>query len=349
MSIVVVDDDRLASHAIGQRLRDSGFRRVRAITDPQQAMAVCAEVEADLVVSDVHMPRLDGLELLKLLRTALPDVPVLLLTADEDPEVRRRAFDRGASDFLMKSANPLDGFLRVVNLLRLRTMQVDLRNRNRSLEQHVQERTRELEIARGEILERLALAAEYRDDNTQQHALRIGATAARLAEGLGGDETFVTGIRRAAALHDIGKIAIPDAILLKQGPLEPQERELMQTHTTAGALILSGSTSALLRLAEEIALSHHERWDGTGYPNGLAGEQIPLPARIVAVADVFDALAHARPYKPAWPVERAVQEILSQAGRQFDPAVVSVFGALDHHALLDPQRARTGAPSLDGG
>jgi HD-GYP domain-containing protein (c-di-GMP phosphodiesterase class II) len=198
----------------------------------------------------------------------------------------------------------------------------------------VAERTRDLEQARLEILDRLAIAAEYRDDATQEHAWRLGRTSALLALGLGLPDREVELIRRAAPLHDIGKIGIPDAILLKPGRLTYEEFEQIKTHTTIGAEILSGSRSQLLGMAERIALTHHERWDGRGYPRGLAGEQIPLPGRIVAVADVFDALTHERPYKPAWSLQEAVAEIPSQAGGQFDPDVVGAFLQLDHQTLL---------------
>jgi cyclic di-GMP phosphodiesterase len=198
----------------------------------------------------------------------------------------------------------------------------------------VAQRTRDLEQARLEILNRLALAAEYRDDDTQEHAWRIGRTCALLALAVGLPEGEAELIRRAAPLHDIGKIGIPDAILLKPGRLSGAEFGVIKTHTTIGAEILSGSRSPLLVLAERIARTHHERWDGRGYPRGLAGEQIPLAGRIVAVADVFDALTHQRPYKEAWPVQQAVSEVLAQAGAQFDPRLVDAFSRLDHSTLL---------------
>lgn len=187
-----------------------------------------------------------------------------------------------------------------------------------------------------ELLDRLTLVAEYRDDDTRQHAWRIGRTCALLAQGLGLPKQQIELIKHAAPLHDIGKIGVPDAILLKPGKLFDPELELSMLHTTIGAEILAGSQSPLLQLAEQIALTHHERWDGRGYPQGLRGEHIPLPGRLVAVADVFDALTHERPYKEAWPVREALTEILSQAGEQFDPKVVAVFARLDHQMLVEP-------------
>ena len=204
------------------------------------------------------------------------------------------------------------------------------------LEQAVRERTRALDDARLETLRRLALAAEYRDDDTYEHTERVGRTAALLALGLDLAEEIAALLRRAAPLHDVGKLGIPDSILLKPGKLTPEEFRLMQEHVTIGGRILSEGKFAILRMGEQVALSHHERWDGSGYPNGLAGERIPLAGRVVAVADVFDALTHDRPYKEAWPVDKAVAEIVEQAGRHFAPRVVEAFAALDHWRLLAP-------------
>ena len=193
----------------------------------------------------------------------------------------------------------------------------------------------ELDSARREILERLALAAEYRDDGTHEHPARVGHTSMRLAQALGIDDDRASLIGQAAALHDVGKLAIPEAILLKRNRLADHEFERLKTHTTAGAAILAGSRSALMQPAEQIALTHHERWDGSGYPNGLSGEDIPITGRVVALADVFDALTHARPYKAAWSIDAAVSEIRALGGRQFDPAVVTAFMELDPTGLVE--------------
>jgi response regulator RpfG family c-di-GMP phosphodiesterase len=191
-----------------------------------------------------------------------------------------------------------------------------------------------LEEARSETLQRLALAAEFRDDDTYEHTERVARAADLIAAEMRLPERTRSLLRQAAPLHDIGKLAISDRILLKPGRLTAEEFATVKTHTTAGAAILAGSNSDVLRLAEEIALTHHERWDGDGYPAGLRGEQIPLSGRIVALADVFDALTHSRPYKDAWPLREALTEIVAMAGRQFDPAVVTAFMALDGHAAL---------------
>jgi HD-GYP domain-containing protein (c-di-GMP phosphodiesterase class II) len=223
--------------------------------------------------------------------------------------------------------------------------------RSELLERKVAERTRDLEAARVEVLRRLALAAEYRDDDTHRHTQRVGNLAAMLAGRMGESEDFVEHMSLAAPLHDIGKLRLPDAILLKRGRLTDEEREVMQTHTTHGAAILAGSAYPVLTLGQEIALTHHERWDGAGYPAGLHGDAIPLAGRIVAVADVFDALAHARPYKPAWPFAAAVEEIVRGSGTHFDPRVIDAFrqlhfvGAIDSlfTGLLAPNAIERGA------
>jgi putative two-component system response regulator len=198
----------------------------------------------------------------------------------------------------------------------------------------VRERTHDLEYARRETLNRLALAGEYRDDETHEHAQRVGRTAALLADDLGLPDDEVDLIRRSAPLHDIGKVGVPDAILLKRGRLTADEFDLIKGHTLIGGRILAHSVSEVLRAGEVIARTHHERWDGGGYPLGLSGEAIPLHGRLVALADMFDALTHERPYKPAWPLDRAAAEIRRVAGHQLDPAVVQSFERLDHSTLL---------------
>ncbi len=283
------------------------------------------------------MPHLDGFEILKELSATAEEgafLPVLMLTADISPETKRRALSVGADDFLCKPFDAVEVTLRARNLLEQRWLHLREQRQNIVLETRVEERTRELATAQIEALGRLALAAEYRDDDTGQHTARVGSLCALIATALGQSKQDTALLRLAAALHDIGKIGIPDRILLKEGSLTPSERAIMQTHTTIGAEILGRSTSPLLQLAREIAMSHHERWDGEGYPAGLKGEQIPYPARIVAVADTFDALIHKRPYKRAWPLQEALREMQAQRGRQFDPAVLLEFFALNEHNRL---------------
>jgi putative two-component system response regulator len=224
--------------------------------------------------------------------------------------------------------------LRVWNLLETRYLHLQLHDQNRSLEEQIRQRTQQLQGAELETLERLAKAAEWRDDETGQHTYRVGQTSALLAQALHLPSPQVAGIRYAAPLHDVVKIGIPDSILLKPGKLTDAELAVMRDHPVIGSLLLSKSHSELLQMAEHIALTHHERWNGLGYPNGLRAEAVPVEGRIVAVADVFDALTHERPYKHAWPVDRAVDEISAQREKQFDPAVVDAFLALDHSALI---------------
>jgi len=325
---LVVDDEEHNIKLLERILERAGYKQYKCTTDPRDALPIFLEWEPDIVLLDLHMPHIDGFTLLEDFRhrtSGGAHVPVLVLTGDVSAEVRRRALASGAKDFLSKPFDVAEVLLRIKNLLETRFLHLQLLRQNELLEQRVRERTRELEGARIEILERLARAAEFRDDDTGQHTQRVGRISALVARSLGLPPEQVDLIRRAAPLHDVGKIGIPDSILLRPGRLGEREFEVMRTHTYIGARILSGSRFPLLDLASTIALTHHERWDGTGYPKGLKGEAIPIVGRIVAVADVFDALTHDRPYKPAWPVEQALAEIEQQAGYQFDPQVVEAF------------------------
>lgn len=337
LRILAVDDERANLLLLERILGRAGYTQVETMMDPSGVASRMEEVRPDLLLLDLHMPQMDGFDLMERLAPltgAGNDVPVLVLTADTSDLTRRRALAAGARDFLTKPLDPVELMLRVRNVLQVQQLQNWLREQNESLEDDVTSRTQEVEQARLETLDRLALAAEYRDDATHQHARRIGDTCALLGAGVGFPDEDVELLRSAAPLHDIGKIGIPDEILLKPDRLHPDEFEQMKAHTAIGAEILSGSHSPVLRLAEVIALTHHERWDGRGYPSGLSGEDIPLPGRIAAVADVFDALTHERPYKAAWSVESSVAEILDQPGRRFDPRLVEVFAGLDHEALV---------------
>jgi putative two-component system response regulator len=285
--ILIVDDESANIEILQRILTRAGFGRVESTTDSREASALYVLHRPDLILLDLHMPHLDGLQVMDLLNEIAEAsyLPILILSGDLTPEARREALSRGAK---------------------------------------VRERTRELVEAQIEIIERLAIAAEFRDDNTGQHTQRVGQMSALLAKQLGLPDIMVSLIARAAPLHDVGKIGVPDSILMKMGKLTREEFEIVKTHTTIGARILSGGKFPLLRLAEEIAFSHHERWDGDGYA-GLSGVDIPLAGRIVAVADVFDALTQQRPYKPAWPIAEAIEEIHQQRERQFDPGIVDAF------------------------
>jgi putative two-component system response regulator len=324
--ILIVDDEPANVDVLRRVLDRAGFDKVESTNDPRETAPLYVKSRPDLILLDLHMPHMDGLAVMDQLNQIAEAsyLPILMLTGDMTPEARREALSRGAKDFVNKPFHADEVLLRIRTLLETRFLYLQIQSQNQILEAKVRERTRELEAAQMEIIERLARAAEFRDDNTGQHTERVGQMAAVLARQMSLPDGLVSLIRRAAPLHDVGKIGIPDAVLLKLGKLTPEEFELVKTHTTIGARILSGSRFALLRLAEEIAFSHHERWDGSGYV-GLFGDQIPLPGRIVAVADVFDALTQKRPYKAAWPVADAVAEIDRQKGRQFDPIVVNAF------------------------
>jgi putative two-component system response regulator len=289
------------------------------------------QTQPDIVLLDLMMPEMDGFEVMKQLRLLIPEddyLPILVLTADSTVGTTRHALAAGARDFLTKPFDQAELSLRLWNMVEARYLHLQLHNQNHLLEQRVQERTHQLQEAEIKTLECLAAAAEYRDDDTGQHTQRVGHLSAQLASGLGLPETMVEAIRRAAPLHDVGKIGVSDLILLKPSKLTPEEFATMQQHTTIGASILSRHATPLLKQAANIALSHHERWSGGGYPHGLSGEEIPIEGRIVAVADVFDALTHARTYKKAWPVEDAIAEIERQSGQHFDPDIVHAFLSL---------------------
>jgi response regulator RpfG family c-di-GMP phosphodiesterase len=341
--ILIVDDQPANVLLLQSLLEVSEFANVVSTTDSSQVLSLCAGDEPDLILLDLQMPAPDGFEVMRQLepwtKASIP-IPILVLTADNTRESKTRALSVGASDFLTKPVDTTEVVLRVKNLLTMRFLQLELRSHNVVLEQRVLERTRDLEEARSELVERLALAAEYRDDATRDHARRVGRLSGLMAARLGLPDETVESIRRGAPLHDVGKLAVPDSILLKPEGLTPDEREAMKVHAAVGGEILGRSRSPLLRMSEEIALTHHEWWDGTGYPHGLKGEEIPLSGRIVAAADVFDALTHRQSYKDAWPVERAITEIHRLSGRQFDPRVVETLIAVAGEVAPPAERVR---------
>jgi putative two-component system response regulator len=329
--ILVVDDEPANVQLLQRLLAREGYARVQGLTDPVQALEAFRADPPDLLLLDLHMPRMDGLEVLARLAARAEEGehrPVLVLTADVTAEARERALRAGAHDFVLKPFDATEVLLRIRTHLRTRELHLRLAAQNQALEARVRRRTAELEQSQLEVLQRLAQAAELRDDDTGQHTRRVGELAAELARALGVADEEVELIRRAAPLHDVGKIGIPDAILLKPERLDPAEFAVMKTHAAIGARMLAGGRSPLMRMAERIALTHHERWDGSGYPGGLTGEDIPLAGRIVAVADFYDALAHDRPYRGAWALKRITGEIAAQSGRHFDPRVAERFLAL---------------------
>jgi cyclic di-GMP phosphodiesterase len=334
--ILVVDDQESNVQLLERLLRLKGYSQIECLTDSRQVVDRFVATRPDLVLLDLRMPHLSGLEVLEELQPLIGAdeyLPILILTADTAPETKQTALSMGAKDFLNKPFDAVEVLLRINNLLETRSLYLHIRDQNAMLDRKVRERTRELEDSQLDALTRLAVAAEYRDDQTGEHTRRVGQMSALLARVLGLSEKEVELIRLAAPLHDIGKIGIPDAILLKPGRLTPAEFEMMKTHTEIGARILSGSRFPLMRLAEEIARSHHECWNGSGY-YGLAGEDIPLASRIVTVADAFDALTHDRPYRAGRSIKLAIEELRREAGRQFDAQIVeAIASALEHEPV----------------
>ena len=324
--ILIVDDEANNVDLLRRLLERAGFSRIESTNDSREAVDLYLKFRPDLILLDLHMPHQDGLEVMDALNRIAEAsyLPILMLTGDDTPEAKREALSRGAKDFLNKPFHSDEVLLRIGTLLETRFLYLQIQSQNQMLEAKVRDRTRELEAAQIEIIERLARAAEFRDDHTGQHTERVGQMAALLAKQIGLPDSQVYTMRRAAPLHDVGKIGIPDSVLLKLGKLTAEEFEIVKTHTTIGARILSGSRFTILRLAEEIAFNHHERWDGNGYV-GIAGAAIPLAGRIVAVADVFDALTRDRPYRKAMPMAAAAAIMAEGRGSHFDPRVLDMF------------------------
>jgi cyclic di-GMP phosphodiesterase len=347
--ILVIDDEPINVKVVQKYLQQYGYHHVRGITDPTFALDGIQTEQPDVILLDVMMPRVSGIEVLQQIRSnpATAHLPVIILTASCDRETKLAVLDRGATDFLAKPVDIYELIPRVRNSITQKRYHDHLRDHARALEEAVRQRTAELEASRKEVIYCLARAAELRDDDTGHHVLRVGQYAAVIGRTLGLDEATVEMLEQAAQLHDIGKIGIPDEILLKPGKLDPEQYERMQKHAVLGKRIieplpaggwerlkkhvrigqqvLQCGASPILQMAAQIALTHHERWDGTGYPLGLAGEDIPLEGRITAVADVFDALASKRPYKPALPIDQCFAMIEAERGRHFDPRILDAF------------------------
>jgi putative two-component system response regulator len=300
---------------------------VAAFTDPIEALAEAANSRFDVALVDYVMPQVTGIEFIGRVR-ALPgcdDLPVVIVTTHDERTVRNAALEAGATDFLTKPIDPAEVKSRIRNILKLRESQVQLRDKASWLAGEVRKATDSLAAREEEIILRLSRAAEHRDIDTGTHIVRMAKYCRLIAEALGLDDGACRTLYLAAPMHDVGKIAIGDAILLKPGKLTPEERAVMEQHTTYGFKILADSNSDLIRVAAEIAWCHHERWDGSGYPRGLAGDEIPLFSRIAAVADVFDALTSERPYKQAWSALQARAHIVENSGKHFDPSCVAAF------------------------
>ncbi|MDP6065630.1 MAG: response regulator, partial [Alphaproteobacteria bacterium] len=295
--------------------------------DPTQVATLFREWNFDLILLDIRMPKMDGFEVMAKLAELVADdyLPILVLTAQTDSETRMRALREGAKDFLNKPLDQEEVLNRIRNMLEVRGLYNERGRQAEILEAKVRMRTVELEETRLQIIHRLGRATEYRDNETGMHIIRISKGCRLLALAAGLDEGRAEMILQASPMHDVGKIGIPDSILLKPGRLDAQEWEIMRRHPEIGAEIIGQHDSKSMRMARSIALSHHEKWDGSGYPKGLAGGDIPIEGRICALADVFDALTSERPYKKAWPIEQARAYVVDNAGVHFDSELVPVF------------------------
>ena len=326
---VVIVDDRNTARSLLEGLAKSlepGIV-VESFAEPQEALVYMQSVIPDLIITDYRMPGMDGIEFTRRIRAQknLADVPLIIVTVVEDRQIRYQALENGATDFLTRPIDPQECRARCLNLLALRHHQKIVSNHSHWLETQVLQATHEVRARERETLLKLAKAGEYRDEDTGNHIIRMAKYSRLIAEELNLNPHECEEIESAAPMHDIGKIGISDLILLKPGAHTPEESVIMRRHPEIGYEILSNSPSRYLQMGALIALGHHEKFDGTGYPKGLAGTDIPLPARIVAVADVFDALTSVRPYKKAWSFQSALEYVQLNSGQHFDPDCVQAF------------------------
>ena len=326
--ILLIDDEVNNLKVLQRMLSGAGFRYIYTAENGQKGIDMVEEVDPDILLLDIRMKGIDGFEVIRQVREKSSRdtfLPIVVLTAQQDEDTRVAALSGGARDFITKPFDLMEIIARINNLLEIRFLNREMQDQNRSLEHRVQERAGELEKTRKEVLIRLGRASEYRDNETGMHVLRIGQFAETLSRKIGLTNHECLLIAQASPLHDIGKIGIPDQILLKPGNLDEREWEIMKKHCEIGARILGGSNSELLNTAEIIALNHHEQWEGGGYPNGLKGEAIPIEARIVTLCDVLDALTSRRPHKKPWPAEKAFKQIEEQGTEWFDPHLFRNF------------------------
>jgi len=335
-TVMVVDDQSTGRAILEQVVRSLDERvAVEGFARPVDAVVWATRHVSDLVLVDYMMPDMDGIEFVRRLR-ALPGyehVPIVMVTVHDDRKVRYAALDVGITDFLTKPVDARECLARCRNLLTLRRQHLVLEDRKRLLEHMVEDATREVREREKETLLRLARAGEFRDEETGYHLIRMSRYSRLIANALTLDYDEAETVELAAPLHDIGKIGIPDGILLKEGGLDETEWQVMRRHPLIGHEILKGSASKYVRMGALIALGHHEKYDGSGYPNGLVGDHIPLCARIVAIADVYDALTSVRPYKDAWASAKALDYVATQAGKHFDPRLVEAFAGMKKEVL----------------
>lgn len=350
MSTILIIDDQSTSRKILEQLVStlSGHVIAKSFADPMEALDWVGENQPDLVLTDYKMPNMDGIEFTRRFRDIHPDIPLVVVTALEEREIRYQALEAGATDFLNKPVDHVECRARCRNLLQLSHHQQLTKQRAHLLELKVNDATQEIRIREHETLLRLAKAGEYRDEETGNHVLRMARFARLMAEKIGLPENDCHLIEIAAPMHDIGKIGIPDGILLKPGKLDADELIAMRKHTNIGYEILKDSPSKYLQMGAVIALGHHERYDGTGYPHRLHGYEIPLEARIVAVADVFDALTSVRPYKKAWSIQEAREYLNAERGKHFDPDCIDGFNA-QFDKILEIRSKFLDLPSVNNG
>jgi putative two-component system response regulator len=325
--IAIVDDSDINLTLLKHLVVKLGDCEPQLFSESLKGLAWCIDNAPDLVIVDYMMPELDGIGFIERFRAApgRAELPVLMITANDDKEIRYEALQRGATDFLTKPVDTVEFRARVRNMLSLRDSQKRMANRNAELAEEVRKATAEIHAREQELLFRMSRAAEFRDPETGAHIQRMARYSRLIAAALGWSEERQDEMFLAAPMHDVGKLGTPDQILLKPGRLTPEEFAIIKKHTTDGWTILHGSASPTLQLAAEIAIAHHEKFDGSGYPHGLRGSDIPLSGRIVAVADVFDALTSARSYKPAWDMARGIAFLEQGRGSHFDAACVDAF------------------------
>lgn len=325
--ILIIDDNQSNVDLLKDILATEGFTSLLCLTDSRDAQNMYLAYDPELVLLDINMPHFDGYQILSQFKEVEKEsyVPVLVLTALQDNKTRIKALKAGAQDFLTKPFNKLEVITRIRNLLTVRVLHNHVRDQNIILEKKVQERTIEIQETRLEIILRLGRAAEFKDNDTGAHIVRISKMSSLLGRLAGMTEEHAELLLHTSPMHDIGKIAIPDSILLKPGKLNTEEWKIMKSHTVVGADLLSGHNSDLMKSAQTIALTHHEKWDGSGYPRGKKGKEIPFEGRIVGIVDVFDALSSKRPYKDPYPIDKILSIIKEERGRHFDPDLTDLF------------------------
>jgi putative two-component system response regulator len=356
-SILIVDDEPINIQVVRKYLSLAGYSNFIITTDANEVVSLANAESPDVILLDIMMPGTSGLDVLLQLRSQEQTawLPIVIMTALDDREVKAQALDKGATDFLTKPIDPSELVSRVRNAVVFKAHHDHLQHYSQRLEEEIRIRTAELEESRLQVIRCLARAAEFRDNQTGRHTIRVGRYSGIIARHLDWQEPEIAVLEQAALLHDVGKIGIPDAILLKPGKLDPDEFEYVQkhcgfgkrvlerlsldefsvyaAHTEFGAGIVDRCNAPILDLAARIALTHHEKWDGSGYPVGLAGNDIPIEGRIVAAADVFDALSTKRPYKSAFPVARCFEIMEESRGTHFDPQVLDAFVAGRHEIV----------------